>query len=74
MLEPFVGPISKDLTPPKVRRQKSVLDPRMDGMAVGDSFETNLTNEAARQAAKRLGIRIITRSTGGGHIRVWRIE
>ena len=70
----YVGPITKDLNPPAIRRKKGQLDPRMSAMSVGDSFETNMTKEAARQTALRLGVKIITRSTGGGHIRVWRVE
>lgn len=68
--------IEKGLPLPEQKRaQYGLIAAALKQMEIGDSFECKESQRcAASQAAHRHGIKVLTRKTGQGLVRVWRIE
>ena len=69
----FVGPVVSGVPLPPSGKGDGTLRARLLELGAGQMFETRYSKEAARQMAKKLGIRVETRKLRGGTIGVWRV-
>lgn len=71
--EPLVGPVVSGVPMPPSGHGDGTLRGRISELGVGQFFETRYSKEAARQMAKKLGVKVATRKLPGGKIGVWRV-
>jgi hypothetical protein len=70
----YVGQLENGVPMSPSKRGNGELRKRMEGMQVGQSFQTAYSNTAVHRMAHQFGIKCETRKVGDGQIRVWRVE